>query len=119
MQLFHPDWLLLWKQKCDYLLCIYNTNNLYQIADSITGAIPLGLSFGCQLIIPSIWNKYYNFKSCIEYNDSFNQINGKSVLMAKKHNLLSLSLIYDELKNYIMHKNNIFNNIILNNNKNL
>jgi hypothetical protein len=84
-------------KKSHYILCINNPNNPFPIANSISGAIPLGLSYGCQLIIPDLWQTYYNFKSCISYKDEDN---------IKVSNMIPLDEIYDELNILIEHKNN-------------
>lgn len=84
-----------------YILCFDNPNNAFPIADSISGAIPIAFSYGCQLIIPDIWQQFYNFKSCITYN--INESNN-----IKLSNNYNLDLIYNELYELILHRNIIF-----------
>jgi hypothetical protein len=93
-------------KKSHYILCIDNPHNSEPIANSMSGAIPISFSYGCNLIIPSIWQKYYNFKSIIEYNDN-------TILTLNKE--IPLNTIYDELYYLISHRNIVIDNIIYKN----
>ena len=102
-------------KKSQYILCLDNPNNSYPIANSMSGAIPISFSYGCQLILPSTWNQYYNFKSCITYNDNFLQKNGHSKLNLSKN--INLDKIYDELYDLVFHRNKVFDSFIKESNK--
>jgi len=93
-----------------YILCLENPNNQFPIADSISGAIPLAFSYGCQLILPFTWQQCYNFKSAISYNDNFLQKNGQSRLTLQ--NNINLDLIYDELYKLVLHRNKTFDLVL-------
>jgi hypothetical protein len=98
-----------------YILCINNNDNSFPIADSISGAVPLAFSYGCKLILPYIWNQYYNFKSCITYYDPTIQKNGTTELdLLNDKNLNNLDNIYDELYKLILHRNKLFDTLIKN-----
>lgn len=112
-------------KECSYVFCckaynlfyskqegIYNNNKL---TFSLSGIIPIGLSYGCQLIIPSSWQEYYNLSSAITYNEniSYNKlINNSSKIKLLHHTKESLDIVYNELNDLINHKNIIFDNII-------
>jgi hypothetical protein len=85
---------------CNYILCFNNSYDL--IYKCMSGCIPLSFTLGCKLIIPNIWNKYYNFKSCITYDNN----------IILDNDLNYLNILYDEQNDLINHRNNIFNNII-------
>ena len=89
-------------KKSNYILCIDNPLNPFPIANSISGAIPIAFSYGCQLIIPYTWHQCYNFKSSIFYNE-----NTKLTLM----NNCNLDIIYNELYDLVLHRNKLFDNI--------
>lgn len=91
-------------KSCNYILCFNNSYDL--IYKCMSGSVHLAFTLGCKLIIPTIWNKYYNFKSCITYDD-------KIII---DNNLNYLNMLYDEQMELITNRNNIFNNIINNNN---
>ena len=93
-----------------YILCLENPNNQFPIADSISGAITLAFSYGCQLILPFTWQQCYNFKSTILYYDNFLQKNGQSRLTLQ--NNINLDLIYDELYKLILHRNKTFDLVL-------
>ena len=97
--------------KSDYILCIEIPNTDTK-SNCISGAIPLSFSYGCQLLIPKIWQDYYNFKSSISYLDNHVQNNGNSKLTLSKN--INLDNIYNELYEIINHRNNIFDNIFIN-----
>jgi len=90
-------------KKSNYILCIDNPNNSEPIANSMSGAIPIAFSYGCKLLIPSSWQKHYNFKSIIEYKED------TSLSLS---NNIDLDLIYNELYYLISHRNKVFDNII-------
>ena len=100
-------------KKSQYILCIDKPHNHNPKSNSISGAIPLSFSYGCNLIIPEIWQTYYNFKSCISYLDNHVQNNGQSKLTLSKN--INLDNIYNELYELINNRNNVFNNILIDN----
>jgi hypothetical protein len=87
-------------KKSNYILCFNNNEDL--INKVMSGCIPLAFTFGCQLIIPEIWNEYYNFKSCISYSDNMK--------LLVNNNLVDS--IFDECNELIHHRNIIFDKII-------
>ena len=91
-----------------YILCIDNPINSEPIANSMSGAIPISFSYGCNLIIPETWQKHYNFKSIIEYKEN------SKITLSKN---IPLDSIYDELYYLISHKNKVFDKIIKNDSK--
>ena len=91
-----------------YILCFDNPNNSEPIANSMSGAIPKAFSYGCNLIIPNIWQRYYNFKSCIDYK-IINDSPQESLTLTKN---IPLDSIYDELYYFISHRNILIDNII-------
>jgi hypothetical protein len=97
-------------KKSHYVLCLDNPLNPEPIMNSISAAIPKALSYGCRLIIPEIWQSYYNFKSIITYKDNYLQKNGNTKLILDKYT--NIEVIYNELYNYVSHKNRIFDEII-------
>lgn len=104
-------------KECSYIFCckaynLYKSNvekkyNYDRTYRTISGIIPLGLSFGCQLILPSNWNHGYNLKTTIIYNED-NPIKIKLVRQTKQ----SLDLVYNDLYNVINNKNILFDNIM-------
>ena len=99
-------------KKAHYVLCIdYPPNNL-PIANSTTAAIPIAFSYGCRLIIPYIWQYYYNFSSAISYKDSSIQKNGNDKLKLELLNNHQLDNIYSELDSLINHRDKTFNTFI-------
>jgi hypothetical protein len=96
--------------KASYVLCLENPLNLHPQSNSISGAIPLSYNFGCQLIIPSTWQRYYNFNSVISYNDNIFQQNGITKLNLTKN--IPINLIYNETYNLISQRNKVFDLII-------
>jgi len=72
--------------KSNYIFC--NETIIEYEKQKMSGVIPLSFSYGCQLILPESWNKFYSFTSVIEYN-----INTKIIL--NKNN--NLDEIYNEL----------------------
>ena len=96
-------------KKCHYVLCYDINNNEHYAKRSISGSIPLSFSFGCKLIIPSYWNYFYNYKSCITYNKHDNLILEKNI---------NLNDIYEERDKLIQHRNSVFNKILFHKNKN-
>ena len=90
--------------KSHYILCLDLNNSDHYIKQSISASIPLSFNFGCQLIIPKLWQNNYNFKSIISYN--------KNKLILNKN--INLDLIYEEQQEIINHRNKIFNQIIFN-----
>ena len=97
----------------EYILCIEYPINPNPKSNSISGAIPISFSYGCQLIIPELWQRYYNFKNVITYRDNHVQNNGQTILELTKYT--NLDLIYNELYNIISHRNNVFDNILIDN----
>ena len=91
-------------KKAHYILCIDNPYNSEPIENSMSGAIPISFSYGCNLIIPKTWQTNYKFKSIIEYNEY--------TRLTLQQNI-PLNLIYDELNNLICHKNKVFDNILI------
>ena len=92
-------------EKSHFVLCFDAIDDDHYQHKSISGALHLGLSFGCKLIIPQIWNNFYNFKSCLPYlSDS-----GCKYYLDKNTNL---DLIYNEQYELIHHRNNLFDKII-------
>jgi hypothetical protein len=94
-----------------YILCLENPNNLEPVANSMSAAIPLAFSTGCQLIIPESWNKYYSLKSIITYQDKYLQKNNimSNLTLTHKTNLDS---IYNETYQLINHRNYTFDKLI-------
>ena len=88
---------------CHYILCFNNSYDL--IYKCMSGSVHLAFTLGCRLIIPTIWNNYYKFKSCITYDDN----------IIIDDNLNYLDILYNEQDELINNRNNIFNNIINNN----
>ena len=112
-------------KECSYILSCkaYNLFNSKQEGEynndkttfCLSGIIPIGLSYGCQLIIPSSWQEYYNLNSVITYNEniSFTKlINNGSKINLLSHTIESLDIVYNELNELINHKNIIFDNIL-------
>jgi hypothetical protein len=93
-------------KKSNYILCIDNPLNPFPIANSMSGAIPIAFSFGCQLILPYSWQQCYNFKSSIFYKD---------ITKIKLSHTTNLDCIYNELYDLILHRNKLFDNIFKNN----
>ena len=89
-------------RRAHYVLCIDNPKNPEPIANSMSGAIPISFSYGCNLIIPSIWQKHYNFKSIIKYKEN-------TIITLTKN--ICLDSIYNELYHMISHRNIVFDNI--------
>ncbi len=73
----------------------------------MSAIIPISFSFGCQLIIPESWNKYYSFTSCIEYNEN-------SKLEVSKCS--DVDNVMDELYILLRQKQKVFSNVLFNNN---
>ena len=84
-------------QKCKFMMCLPVTFKNY-INSSMSGAIPLAFSTGCQLIIPQEWQEVYKFKSAIPYtmNDTIMLQN------------VNLDDVYNELNEQILHRNTVF-----------
>ena len=97
----------------EYILCVEYPINPNPKSNSMSGAIPISYSYGCQLIIPQLWQRYYNFKNVISYCDNHVQNNGQTIIELTKN--INLDLIYNELYNIISHRNNVFDNILVNN----
>lgn len=93
-------------RKTHYVLCFDNPHNPQPINNSISAAIPLAFNFGCKLIIPKIWQKYYNFKNIIIYDEN----NMNAQLELNKN--MNLDSIYNELYSLISHRNRVFDNAI-------
>jgi hypothetical protein len=92
-------------KKSHYIFCIENPNNYYPIADSMSGSIPLSFGYGCQLILPSNWQKYYNFKSTVQYENTL--INSITLPFNT-----DLDLIYQEQYELISHRNRMIDSCI-------
>lgn len=90
--------------KAHYVLCLENPYNLQPQSNSMSGAIPLSFNFGCQLIIPKAWQRYYNFKSIINYDENITKLN-----LIKN---IPIDLIYNETYELISHRNRVFDSII-------
>lgn len=84
----------------NYVLFIKNCKD--HIDKVISGALPMAFTFNCQAIIPKEWNKYYNFKSCIIYDD-----NEKITLT----NEINYDNINEELLKLIEDRNSTIDNI--------
>jgi len=97
-------------KKSHYILCCEHPTNPEPRNNSMSAAIPIAFSNGCNLIIPSLWQKHYNLKSIIEYNDNFLQQNGQTKLLLKKDVILDSS--YNELYDLISHRNLLFDKIL-------
>lgn len=85
-------------KKSSYVLCFDNPNGPDYINTNITAAVPLSFNNGCQLIMPSFWQVFYNFNSCLTYDNS-------KLLLPK---IPPLELIYDELYDLQSHRNRVF-----------
>jgi hypothetical protein len=94
-----------------YVLCLNNPKNSEPIINSISGAIPLAFNSGCQLIIPEIWNNYYNFNSVITYNDILLQKNNITTQIELKLDN-NLNNVYEETYSLLNHRNRMFDLII-------
>jgi hypothetical protein len=92
-----------------YILCINRIDNYHPASNSISGAIPIAFSYGCQLILPELWQKYYNFKSIISYKDNYVQKNGTTKLILSKN--INLNNIYNELNELVLNRNIILDKI--------
>lgn len=89
-------------KKTSYIFCIKSSvKEYYDI--KLTACIPLGFSFGCQIIMPNEWYRYYNFNSVISYTD-----NSTFTI----NNMYNIEAVYNELYELIEHKNNIYNKLI-------
>jgi len=85
----------------NYIFCI---NSVKEYCDTkLSACIPLGISFGCQIIMPMDWYRFYNLNSVISYNEN-------SIFSLKK--VCNLDIVYNELDELIEHKNNIYNKLI-------
>ena len=87
--------------KSNYIFC--NENFQEYEKQKMSGVLPLSFSYGCQLIIPESWNKFYSFTSAIEYNKT------TKILLNKNTNLDD---IYNELYVLQNHKQDIISNIL-------
>ena len=87
----------------------FDSNNNFSLdlkeyeKQKMSGVLPLSFSYGCQLIIPESWNKFYSFTSAIEYNKT------TKILLNKNTNLDD---IYNELYVLQNHKQDIISNIL-------
>jgi len=86
--------------KSHYVLCFDKENINHYIKQAISGAIHLGFTFGCKLILPESWNFFYNFKSSLSY--SFNK---DPLTLTQDTNL---DLIFNEQLELINHRNLVF-----------
>lgn len=91
--------------KSHYVLCFDINYNDHYAKKAISGSIPLSFTFGCKLILPELWNLFYDFKSCICYSICENN---KLTL----HKDTNLNLIYNEQYELIHHRNIIFDKAI-------
>jgi hypothetical protein len=87
--------------KSNYIFC--NEDLKEYEKQKMSGVLPLSFSYGCQLIIPESWNKFYSFTSAIEYNKT------TKILLNKNTNLDD---IYNELYVLQNHKQDIISNIL-------
>jgi hypothetical protein len=94
-----------------YVLCFDNPDNPEPINNSISAAIPMSFNFGCKLIIPKIWQKYYCFKNIITYEDTLLQKNDKTTSLKLNTNII-LDDIYDELNQFVSHRNRVLDKIL-------
>ena len=80
----------------------------------LSGIIPIGLSFGCQLILPSSWEHTYKLKSVIYYNEnvSYKEIINCQKIKINHHTKQSLDILYNNLYELINSKNLLFDNIL-------
>ena len=92
-----------------YILFIHHQTNGCDSC-KMSGAIPIAFSYGCQIIIPELWQQYYSFKSAITYKDNYIQNNGLTKLTLSLNT--QLELVYNELYEMINHKNIVLDNII-------
>ena len=99
--------------KSHYVLCFDINNNDHYAKKAISGSIPLSFTFGCKLILPELWNLFYNFKSCICYstyeNNKLKLYENNKLTLYEDTNL---DLIYDEQYELIHHRNIIFDKAI-------
>lgn len=113
-------------KECSYVFCNksidlfnletetkYNEDKKYK---SMSGVIPIALSYGCQLILPLSWQLNYNFKSAIVYNDNILShkeiINNIPKIKLVNQTKEKLDIIYNELYELISHKNIHFDKIL-------
>ena len=68
--------------------------------ERISASIPLSLNCLCNMIMPKEMNKYYNFKSVIEYEDE---------IIIKESNS---KLVLEDLEYHIEHTVNVFDKYI-------
>lgn len=94
-----------------YVLCFDNPANPQPINNSISAAIPMSFNFGCKLILPKIWQKYYNFKNVLVYEDTLLQKNNKTTLL-QLDKVINLDNIYEELNQLVRHRNQVLDNIL-------
>jgi hypothetical protein len=76
-------------------------------ANAMNSSIPKAYSYGCRLIIPDYWNKYYNFTSALIYDTT----NNNTIYLNKPTNI-EIDKVFDEREYLINHRNEVFNNII-------
>jgi hypothetical protein len=86
-----------------YVLCFNINKTEHYALKAISGSIHLSFSFGCKLILPEVWNFFYNFKSCLTYKKN------QKLTLEKEINIDS---IYDENNELIQHRNLLFNKIL-------
>lgn len=113
-------------KECSYVFCntvidIFNPETELKYNDdkkikSMSGIIPIALSYGCQLILPLSWQLNYNFKSAIVYNDNIIShteiINNIIKIKLKNQSKETLDIVYDELYEFISYKNIHFDKIL-------
>lgn len=91
-------------KSANYVLCLYNPFNTGYINSSITASIPLAFNYLCKLLIPSVWQEHYNFKSCISYTDT------DKILLGNTIN--DLHSIEKEQVDLVSHRNTTLDNAI-------
>jgi len=89
-------------KETSFIFCIKSSVKEYYDT-KLSAVIPLGLSYGCQIIMPNEWYRFYNFYSVISYTDN------TTFFINNDYNF---DIVYDELYNLIEHKNNTYNKLI-------
>lgn len=93
-----------------YVLCLDNLENKQPISNLMSGVVPISFNYGCQLIIPETWQKFYNFKSIIKYQDNILQ-NSPIITKLTLSKETNLDNIYNELYLLVAHRNISFDRI--------
>ena len=107
----HVEQMMELMKKSSHVLLINKPENNQPISNSMSGAIPLALSYNCQMIIPSLWQVYYNFKTSITYENTLTQNNNNNTRLTLSKTIPH-DLINDELYAMIEQRNCIYDNIL-------